>query len=303
MGVNTKVIKNRIKSVASTKKITKAMEMISAVKMRKAANNVLASRSYADLAWKMLRDITSKTNLKLHPLLEKREVKKIGVVIITSNRGLAGGFISRLLSETDKFLKEKNEKNIEIEVLLNGRSGKKIYHQYGYSIVAEFEKKDITMKAEEVSALSDMMVSEYIANKYDEVYIAYTDYVSVIKQIPRIKKILPLSDVADNMLGNIGEPSEDTDKLNENIEKTEFLFEPTAKNVLDALLPRLVEVQLYQAVLESDASEHSARMMAMRNASDAAEDMITELNYNFNKARQAAITQEISEIVAGAISL
>jgi F-type H+-transporting ATPase subunit gamma len=299
MGINTKAIKRRIKSVGSTKKITKAMEMISAVKMRRAVANVLATRSYANLAWQMLTDVAKKTNINLHPLLEKRPLKKAAVALIISNRGLAGGFNSRILVETDGLIKKLKNQGVEVEVFINGKRGKKIYQQFGHTIAAEFDKMDLTMKVEEVLPLSNMIVNDYTAQKYDEIYLGYTDFVSAIKQTPTIRKLLPLSASSDETLGEIGEP-----KTKEAVAaSTEFLFEPDPANVLNVLLPRLVEVQIYQAVLESDASEHSARMMAMRNASDAAEDMIKELNYNFNKARQAAITQEISEIVSGAAAL
>ncbi|MCX6782164.1 MAG: ATP synthase F1 subunit gamma [Candidatus Magasanikbacteria bacterium] len=298
MGINTKAIKRRIKSVGSTKKITKAMEMISAVKMRRAVANVLATRSYAALAWQMLTDVAKKTNINLHPLLEKRPVKKAAVALIVSNRGLAGGFNSRILMETDAIIKKLKNQGVEVEVFVNGKRGKKIYQQFGHTITAEFDKMDLTMKVEEVAPMSNMIVHDYTAQKYDEIYLGYTDYISAIKHIPKIKKLLPLSATADDTLGAVGEPED-----REVVASAEFLFEPNPANVLNVLLPRLVEVQIYQAVLESDASEHSARMMAMRNASDAAEDMIKELNYNFNKARQSAITQEISEIVGGAAAL
>jgi len=298
MAINTKAIKRRIKSVGSTKKITKAMEMISAVKMRRAVANVLSTRNYALLAWQMLRDVAEKTNVSVHPLLERRPVKTVAVALIISNRGLAGGFNSRILAETDRLIKRLQSGGARVDVLVNGKRGRKIYQQFGHNIAAEFEKMDLTMKAEEVLPLANMIVSEYMNQKYDEIYLGYTDYMSAVRQEPRIKKILPFDSTADNILGNVAGTSS-----TQSISSSEFTFEPDPAEVLNELLPRLIEVQIYQAVLESDASEHSARMMAMRNASDAAEEMIEELNNNFNKARQAAITQEISEIVAGASAL
>ena len=298
MAINTKVIKRRLKSIGSTKKITKAMEMISAVKMRRAVNNVLSSRSYADLAWKMLLDISQKTEIKHHLLLAKRRVKNIAVVFVTSNRGLSGGFSSRLIQEAHAYIvnAEKSD-DVHVEIFLMGKRGRKIYKYYGHPVVAEFDKLDLTTRSEEILPLAQVVTSGYIERKYDKVVVAYTDFVSAIKQVPRVKQILPLKR-ADELLGHVGE-----DRENEKKENVEFTFEPSPIEVLNVLLPRLVEVQMYQAVLESDASEHSARMMAMRNASDAAEDMIKELNHNFNKARQAAITKEILDIVGGAAAL
>jgi F-type H+-transporting ATPase subunit gamma len=299
MAINTKAIKRRIKSVGSTKKITKAMEMISAVKMRRAVASVLATRSYASYAWQMLTDVARKTSMSSHPLLDKRPVKKIALVLVASNRGLAGGFNSRILVEADNFVKKAKTAGAEVDILVNGRRGKKIFTQFGHNVTAEFEKMDLTMKIEEVAPLANMIVKEYAEKLYDEVHLVYTDYISAIKQTARIKKLLPLDNSKDEMLGSAGIGEANKEKLS----SAEFIFEPEASRVLESLLPRLIEMQVYQAILESDASEHSARMMAMRNASDAAEDMIKELNYNYNKARQAAITQEISEIVSGAAAL
>ena len=295
MGVNTKTIKRRIKSIGNTKKITKAMEMISGVKMRKAVANVLATRSYADTAWKMLQDIAKITDVSLHPLLQKRPVKKVGVIMITSNRGLAGGFSSKLLLEVDRFIKqEKAAHQAEVEVILMGKRGRKIYKNFGHTVIAEFEKVDLTTKIEEVLPMTHSAVGDYVNGKYDKLCVAYTDYISAIKQAPRLKQLLPF----------VGESKDLKSVVGENFApELEFHFEPSPVEVLDFLIPRLAEMQVYQAILESDASEHSARMMSMRNASDAAADIIKELNYTFNKARQSAITQEIAEIVGGAAAL
>ncbi|MDP1709554.1 MAG: ATP synthase F1 subunit gamma [Candidatus Komeilibacteria bacterium] len=294
MPVNTKTIKRRIKSVGSTKKITKAMEMISAVKMRKAVANDLASRTYASLAWQMLSDIAAKTGVAYHPLMASRkEIKSIGLVLITSNRGLAGGFSSRLLQAVHEYIKKTEaEIGAKTEVIVLGRRGQKIYHRFGHQITAEFNKIDLTASAEDIIPLSRMIIKDYINKKYDKIVLAYTDYLSPLKQVPQLKELLPLLRRHEITL-----PSEGAGK------DWQFIFEPNPKETLNVLVPRLVEMQIYQAVLESDASEHSARMMAMRNATDAAEDMISELQHSYNKARQAAITQEIAEIVGGAAAL
>lgn len=291
MALNTKIIKRRIKSVGSTKKITKAMEMISAVKMRKAVANDLASRNYARRAWQMLSDIAAKTTIAYHPLLVRRPVKKIGLILITSNRGLAGGFSSRLLARVHNYIKKVEEGGVKkVEVILIGKRGQKIYQRFGHQVAAEFPKIDLTTRVEEVLPLSQMIVSEYINKKYDKIVLAYMDFESALKQTPRLKQLLP---IVRTKHFTAGETKRDF----------EFLFEPGPKAALEVLVPRLVEMQIYQAIVESDASEHSARMMAMANATEAAGDMITELNYIYNKARQAAITQEISEIVGGAAAL
>ena len=298
MAVNTKTIKRRIKSVSNTRKITKAMEMISAVKMRRAVANVLSTRGYSSFAWEMLTEIASKTDVSLHPLLSTREIKKVAVILITGNRGLAGGFSSRLLQIVNDFIKEKKSSKCDVDILLTGKQGRKINFKYGHTINAEFEKMDLTSKVDEILPLARLAVRDYVSGKYDLVVLAYTDFVSALKQVPRIKQILPLEGGEDEMLGETTPVKHKSKNL-----KLGYKFEPNPIEVLDLLLPRLVEMQVYQAILESDASEHSARMMAMRNASDSAKEIIKELNYNFNKARQSAITQEISEIVGGASAL
>ena len=315
MAVNTKEIQYRIKSVKNTKKITKAMEMISAAKMKKATDNVLKTRSYASLAWEMLSDVSVKADTSIHPLLEKREVKKLGILLVSSNRGLCGGFVAKLLTQTDKYIKElkKTSQDLEVEVVVMGKKGTKIYKYYGHTISSEFEKQDLTTKIEEILPIARTVTGDFISKKYDKVVLAYTDFISPVNQEPRIKELLPLGS-EDEMLGqakraggqHTPNPSQEGNSLLEEgreVSSQEFKFEPSPVKVLEVLLPKLVEMQVYQAILESDASEHSARMMAMRNASDAAGDMIDDLTLTFNKARQSAITQEISEIVGGAAAL
>ncbi len=324
MALNTKTIKRRIKSIGNTKKITKAMEMISAVKMRRAVANVLSSRSYANLAWEIVQEIASSTDVQVHQLLSGRPVKRIGVVLIASNRGLAGGFNSRILQETHKYIEnikhtvisteeerrveksQKDNKNIEVEVIISGKQAKKIYHKFGHTVAAEFEKYDLTTKLDEILPISQTVFKDFMTGRYDKIVIAFTDYISAVNQAPRLKQILPLSE--QELTAAAYQPAHN--KWAAEFEYTtaseadsKFTFEPSTREVLNTLLPRLIEMQIYQAVLESDASEHSARMVAMRSASDAANDMIKELNNSFNKARQASITREISEIVGGAAAL
>lgn len=317
MALNTKAIKRRIKSIGNTKKITKAMEMISAVKMRRAVANALATRSYAKLAWDIVNDISKKTHINSHPLLTHRPVKKIGMILITSNRGLAGGFTSRLMQAAHQYIKDANvEVDPEFDIILTGKHGRKSIHKLGQTVIAEFDKIDLTTRIEEVFPMTELAIQEYTKGTYDRIVVAYTDFVSAISQVPKIKQILPLEKgleeefgldqtVFDEEVENLEEEIEELKSVSstEAREAGNFTFEPGVRTVLNSILPRLVEMQIYQAILESDASEHSARMLAMRNASDAAQEMIKELNYTFNKARQAAITQEISEIVGGAAAL
>lgn len=319
---STKDIQRRIKSVNSTKKITRAMEMVAAAKMRKAVDAVLRTRTYANLSWETVLNLSKAINgsEELHPLLVKKEnVKKIGIVLITSNRGLCGGFNSAIINKVHQSIKkyhyEGEKAVIEAEFVLVGKKGAAIYHRHGHNIVAEFPKLDLASEVKEIVPVAKIMINDFLSGKYDKIMVAYTDFVSPTKQEPRIKQLLPV-DISsqDPYLGIVGEDTrlETTkDFIKEKAEKHlredgmffEYIFEPSPTEVLDEMIPRLIEVQLYQALLESNASEHSARMAAMHQATDAANDMVNELTLFYNKARQASITAEIAEISAGANAL
>ncbi|RJR31783.1 ATP synthase F1 subunit gamma [Candidatus Parcubacteria bacterium] len=300
----TREIRRRIKSVGNTKKITKAMELVSAAKMRKAVNNVLASRSYSKLAWDLLINLSEKTDPAKHPLLQRRELKRIGMIIVTSNRGLCGSFNSQLLSVAQDYITRHKAQKVEVELglVLMGKKGSELVHRYGHTAIAEFDKMDVTTRLSEITPLSRLIIRQYLEGKYDRIVIAYTDYVSSLKQVPRVRQLLPL-DREDELLGRVGVEKEDVQEALETIDEDGYIFEPGADVVLEELLSRMVEMQIYQAILESDASEHSARMLAMRNATDAANDMITDLTLAYNQARQSAITQEIAEISASTLAI
>jgi F-type H+-transporting ATPase subunit gamma len=314
MAVNTKAIKHRIKSVGSTKKITKAMEMIAAAKMRKAVNAALDTRNYATLAWNLLVNL-SKVQKTQIPLLAVRPVEKILMIIITSNRGLCGSFNSNIIKKTAEQIKNpakiskhglaeiKSEegKEVSIDVIGIGRKGAEFAKKMNYNLIAAFTNMTDTPSLEDALPIAKMVIDAYEKKTYDKVIISYTDFKSAIFQLAKLRQVLPISEIdLEEMINE--QPALNNQKVTDkNI--SDYLFEPNKTEVLQAILPRLVETQIYQALLESAASEHSARMMAMRTASDAARDMIKELNLNFNKARQAGITQEIAEIAGGAAAL
>lgn len=319
MAVNTKAIKSRIKSVGNTKKITKAMEMVAAAKMRKATEAAVNTRTYATMAWDLLVNL-SKTQKETLPLLETRQVKKLLVILVTSNRGLCGSFNTNIIRKTAEQLKDpKNistqrvngeevnpSEEVEIDVIGIGKQGSDFAKKEGYNLIASYSEFSDTPSLEDLMPISKLLISEYEEKNYDKVVVAYTDFKSAIAQVPKLRQVLPISETdLEKMIGELG-ADKDSDELAERSDSealADYIFEPSTTEVLQTILPRLVETQIYQAVLESSASEHSARMMAMRNASDAAEDMIKELNLTFNKARQAAITQEIAEIAGGAAAL
>lgn len=287
------------------------MEMVAAAKMRKAVDNVLASRDYSTLAWQMILDVSAKTEESLHPLLKERDqIKKVAIVLITSNRGLCGGFNQQVIFKTLEYIKEEKEKNkeVEIEVITVGKKGNEVVARQGLNITAAFEKSDVIKEILEITPISHLIIDEYLTGNYDRVALVYTDFVSTLKQVPRVKQLLPIEAEVDEMLGQVGEESREhknikTQEQKRGEEGVEYLFEPSPRVILNDLLPRLLEVQVYQALLESNASEHSARMVAMRNANEAAGEMIEELTLTYNQVRQAAITKEIAEIVGGKMTL
>ncbi|MFA5022325.1 MAG: ATP synthase F1 subunit gamma [Patescibacteria group bacterium] len=303
MAISTKTIKKSIRSISSTKKITKAMEMISAAKMRKTVNAVIASRPYAQNAWLMVTNLARKVEGSSHPLLGKpSEVKNVAVILITANRGMCGGYNSQVISQAINFAKdEKNQKaDINIKWLTVGKRGSEFLARNGQTVVAEFPKTEIVTNTSEISPLAKMIVADYNNGVYDKVMVAYTDYRSALIQKPKIKQLLPLEATKDTDLGSVSEAGEEKIETKDDFE---YLFEPNPQEVLNRFLPHLIEVQLYQAILEANASEQSARMMAMKNASSAASDMIASLTLAYNQARQASITREIAEITGGKAAL
>lgn len=310
----TKEISRRIKSISSTKKITKAMEMVAAAKMRRAIEAVLKTRTYANLSWETILHLAKMQEGRsdsLHPLLSKRpNIKRVAIVLITSNRGMCGGYNAAIISKAKESIKKHQ---IETDFILVGKKGSIIHHA-AYNVRAEFSKSDLITDAKEIGPIVKLLKDEYLSAYYDKVFVAYTDFISPAKQIPRVKQLLPVELKEDEYLGIIGKESHvgvSPELMKEKSKKHlsddhfffEYLFEPSPREVLDLLVPRLLEVQLYQALLESNASEYSAQMTAMHQATEAAGEMVSELTLFYNKARQAGITAEIAEISAGANAL
>jgi F-type H+-transporting ATPase subunit gamma len=318
MAGGTRELKRRIKSVNNTKKITRAMEMVSASKMRRAVAAVLAIRPYAHCAWSILTNMSRAFENYEVPLLTAREVKNILIVAVTSNRGLCGGFNSQLLKKVIEQVKNPKllklnrvgerrieskvpDSEINIDFVTVGRQGASLLGKTGKKIIATFDDLTYMPTVEDVRSLARVVIDDYTAEKYDKVVIAYTDYVSTVSQQPKLRQILPISKV--DIEKQMAEMDTLSDQYGLNEPPMEYKVEPDAKTILSEILPRLVEMQLYHAILESNASKESARMLAMRNATDAAEEMVANLTLIFNQARQAGITQEIAEISAGRAAL
>ncbi len=300
----TRDIKRRIRSVRSTKKITRAMELVAAAKMRKAVTKVLATRTYSDLAWGTVLHLAKKLNAEHHLFFqEPKKVKKVGIILVSTNRGLCGSFNTQLVNKVVQSINIHHPEKVETEIITMGLKGRLESRRRKLNIVADFPKDDITTSSEKISSSAHLVVQNFLAKKYDKVFIAYTDFVSSLRQAPHVMQLLPIVPTIDERLAHtVHEKKEDINDINVD-SFSDFIFEPDMKQILDAFLPRLVEIQIYQAVLESEASEHSARMFAMRNASDAASDMIESLTLAYNQARQASITAEIAEIAAGSAAL
>lgn len=294
MAVSTRLIKRRIKSVSSTKKITGAMELVAASKMRKAISAVTASRPYSRLGKEMIDALGGIGEGAEHPLLrENKDAEKVLLITISSDRGLAGGYNAQIIRKIFEFGKEQKAAGKELEYVTLGKKAQDAIRRAGGTVVAAFLDLGNNPTIIATRPVSELAMREYIAGKYSNVYLVYTDFVSSLKQKAIVSELLPLrkEDLAAD-----GEPGKE-------FVSKDFIFEPDPLAVFSAMLPRLLETQVYQAVLESTASEHSARMLAMRNATDAARDMIDDLTFTFNQARQAGITREISEIAAGKAAL
>jgi F-type H+-transporting ATPase subunit gamma len=280
-----RLIRRRIRSIKSTAKITKAMEMIAASKMRQAQLRVLAARPYAEKMREVLADLSAqpKTQDEIHPLLQHREVKHISVIHITSDRGLCGGLNANVNRKTASFILEQK---VPVVITAVGRKGRDYMSRYGREIRAEFTQLGDHPTLLDTTPISRVVIDDYTKGLTDEVYLSYTQFISTVNQRPVLWKLLPI------------EPASMERK-----ENVEYIYEPAPAIVLEKLLPRYIEMQVYHAILESIASEQSARMVAMRNATDNANEMINELTLIYNKARQELITNELLDIAGGILTL
>jgi F-type H+-transporting ATPase subunit gamma len=285
----------RIKSVKNISQVTRALEAVSAAKVRKAIQALSATRSYATKAWQVLRHITGQPgNLNLHPLLIARaNPKNALVVVMTADRGLAGAYntniIRYVLQRFDKYY-------LPLKYITVGRKGRDLLLRMHKPVLADFSNMPSTPKFSTVSAIGRLVVDEFTRGEVDEVFLIYTDFVSMARQVTNLKKLLPLeiSEKTD-LVEDFGEHHTDAPAAYE--------FEPDQKGLLDEMIPRFTALQIYQAVLESQASEHAARMVAMRNATDNAKELVSALQLAYNKVRQQAITNDILDIVGGAEAL
>jgi len=285
----------RIKSVRNISQVTRALEAVSAAKVRKAIQALTATRSYAAKAWQVMTHITNQPgSLNLHPLLTARSNPKNALVIVmTADRGLAGAYntniIRYVLQRFDKY-------HLPVKYITVGRKGRDLLLRLGKPVLADFSNLASAPKFGTVSAIGRLVVDDFIKGEADEVFLIYTDFVNMARQVTRVKKLLPLE------IGN-REGLVDDQGQNQTALTAAYEFEPDQKEILDEMIPRFTALQVYQAVLESQASEHAARMIAMRNATENAKELVGALQLAYNKVRQQAITNDILDIVGGAEAL
>ena len=306
-----KELKTRIKSIGSTRKITRAMQMVSAAKMRKAQAAALNSRTYSELAWELIHNLSQKITSE-NPLLKTYpDAKKTGIVIISTNKGLVGGFNANLMAKLKEVdttdMSDTYNKSYQplAELLIMGRKAKDFAVRFNKPMMADFPKNEGWVSIENIYPLAKMVSDIYSTGQYKQIVIIYNQFVSTLVQKATIKQLLPFTDSVIARSAS-DEAISSNDKITSSalaITATEYLFEPSPELVLNNLLPRIIESQIYQAVLESDASEHSARMVMMKNATEAAGDLIADYTLTYNQLRQNKITTELSEITAGRIAL
>ncbi|MBD2845889.1 F0F1 ATP synthase subunit gamma [Paenibacillus sp. IB182496] len=278
-------IKREIKSKQNMKQITKAMEMVAASRLRRAQEAAQAARPYAEKMQEVVFSIASGTKDVRHPMLQKRPIRKTGYLVITSDRGLAGGYNANILRKLSQTIQARHKSSDEYALFVIGRKGRDYFRRREMPVVEQVIGLPDSPSFADIKSVAYTAVKMFEEAAYDELYLYYNEFVNPLTQIPTEKRLLPL------------ESDEAGESASEN---ASYEYEPSAQGVLDALLPKYAETLIYSALLDGKASEFGARMTAMGNATKNATKLINELSLTYNRARQAAITQEISEIVAGA---
>ncbi|EWH09291.1 F0F1 ATP synthase subunit gamma [Catenovulum agarivorans DS-2] len=282
-----KEIKGKIGSVQNTQKITSAMEMVAASKMRKAQDRMAASRPYAESMRKVIGHIALASSDYKHPYMEEREIKRVGYIVVSTDRGLCGGLNANVFKNVIKEYAAWRKKDVEVDFGVIGAKATAFFDSFGGNIVAQASGLGDKPSVTDLVGSVQVMLKAYEDGEIDRLYVVYNNFVNTMTQTPTIDQLLPLPK------GEVSEQKHNWD----------YIYEPSAEAILEQLLTRYIESQVYQAVVENVASEMAARMVAMKAATDNAGNLIKELQLVYNKARQAAITQELSEIVAGAAAV
>lgn len=283
-----KEIRSKIGSIKNTQKITRAMEMVAASKMRKTQERMRASKPYASKIYDVIKHVAHASSEYRHPFLVERPVEKVGIIVVTTDRGLCGGLNANLLREAARSIKKWQDEGKTLAFSIIGRKGKAFFKRTGGQVLAVTENLGDKPGLAQLIGSVKVMLDAYIAGEIDALYVISNEFVNTMSQKPELKQLLPL-------------PKETTDKETLG-HHWDYIYEPDAKELLDALLERYIELQVYQAVVENIACEQAAKMIAMKSATDNAGSLIKQFQLAYNKARQAAITQELAEIVGGASS-
>ena len=281
-------LKRRIRSVESTQKITRAMEMIAASRIMRAQGRVRAARPYAEQILEVIKGLAVSNDVRNHPLLKVRDLKRVAVVVYTSDRGLAGAYNSNVLKAAERTVKEEEAAGRTVELYVVGRKGKSYFSYRGRSAELEWEGISDAPSIDSAAEIADQLMQRYAAAELDRVWLVYTDFKSSLLQTPVRMELLPVK--PEEFGGGVAIAPE-------------FIFEPSQAELLDRLIPRYVEAKAFHGLLESSASEHAARQRAMKSATDNAKAVAADLSQNMNAARQEQITTEIIEIVGGAEAL
>jgi F-type H+-transporting ATPase subunit gamma len=287
---STQDIRRRIKSIRNIGQLTKAMQMVAASKMRKAQQHALAGRPYAALMNKVLVSLQRRTDPRLHPLLEVRDVKKELVLIISTDKGLAGSLNTNLFREASNFEQSKTA------FVVTGKKARQFIARTKRELLADFELKDAPSFVE-TKPLSQFCAEKFLNREVDKVSIVYTHFINTINQKPAVQTLLPISSFDLPKSERAEDAARDVDPM------LGYVFEPSAEIVLDVMLPYYIQYQVFQMILDARASEHSARMVAMKNATDNAKEFIKDLTLEYNKMRQASITTELLEIATAQMAL
>ena len=289
---STRDIRRRIKSVKNTAQITKAMQMVAASKMRRAQQSALASRPYATLLDEILAPLASAAGDISHPLMEKREVKKRLIILVSSDKGLCGALNSNVMREVAKIDRENTV------FITAGRKASQFIARTKRELAAEFTYRDTPLFSE-ARAIAKFAVNMFMEGKVDRVDVLYTRFISTLNQRPEVQELLPMGEINVHSTGT----SAAAESTTANTANLEFIYEPNEPTVLSALLPHSLNFQIFQILLEAKASEQSARMVAMKNATDNAKQLIKDLTLEYNKLRQANITRELLEITSAAMAM
>ncbi|MDD5050180.1 MAG: ATP synthase F1 subunit gamma [Candidatus Pacebacteria bacterium] len=303
-------IKKRIKSVKNIEQITKAMEVVSMTKMRKSQGYALRARPYAIAAFEMLENLLTKSP-KLPELLKSRKLKTSLLVIVTADKGLVGAFNDNIVRKAQNWMNQKQEKGESFKIITIGKKAKEYCDRKKIAVIKSFLDFGDYSEAEEALPVGDMVLSGFIAKEWDAVDIIYTHFRTTLRQETVLRKILPVTkegieEIIRGIVPEYGKFSNANTGLAGNTKHRynfKYKFEPSPVKILDILLPELLRLHIYHVILESNASEHSARMITMKNASDNAKELKGELNLSYNQARQSGITAQLSEIIAGSEAL